>query len=156
MSGVEVVTRRRKWTAEEKTALLAEVEAEGGRVSVVARRHGISDSLLYNWRSAWRAAMAIHAPAPVEFMPLGVIGRLREEDPAVLAVAEPSALPVSRRKDLPRHSPRPPSEPDLPAFAEARVGLIEIELGTGTRLRVDAFVNEKALSRVLRAMKGGA
>jgi transposase len=53
MAASEIVARRRKWTPEEKSALLAEVEAAGGRVSVVARRHGISDSLFYNWRSAW-------------------------------------------------------------------------------------------------------
>jgi transposase len=40
------VERRRRWTPEEKVALLAEVEAEGGRVSVVARPHRISDSVL--------------------------------------------------------------------------------------------------------------
>ena len=39
------VERRRQWTPQEKAALLAEVEATGGRVSVVARRHGISKSL---------------------------------------------------------------------------------------------------------------
>ena len=39
-----------------KAALMAEVEAEGGQVAVVAQRHGISKSLLYNWRSAWKAA----------------------------------------------------------------------------------------------------
>jgi transposase len=50
------VERRRMWSAAEKAASLAEVEAEGGRVSVVARRHRISDSLLYNWRSACKAA----------------------------------------------------------------------------------------------------
>jgi len=32
--------------------------------------------------------------------------------------------------------------------------LIEIELPDGIRVRVNAFVNEKALSRILRAMKG--
>jgi transposase-like protein len=41
------VERRRKWTQEEKAALLSEIEAEGGRVTVVARRHRISESLLY-------------------------------------------------------------------------------------------------------------
>ncbi len=56
MDGEVVVERRRQWTPEEKAALMAEVEAAGGRVSVVARRHGISTSLLYNWRSAWNAA----------------------------------------------------------------------------------------------------
>ena len=51
MAEAEIITRRRKWRAEEKATLLAEVEAEGGRVAVVARRHGIAESLLYNWRS---------------------------------------------------------------------------------------------------------
>jgi transposase-like protein len=61
MAAAEIIARRRKWTPAEKAALLAEVEAEGGRVSVVAQRHGISDSLLYNWRSAWKAAVSMRA-----------------------------------------------------------------------------------------------
>jgi transposase len=61
VSDVEIVARverRRKWTIEEKAALIAEVEAEGGKVKLVARRHRVSESLLYNWRSAWKAAAA--------------------------------------------------------------------------------------------------
>ena len=64
MSDVEIVARverRRKWTIEEKAALIAEVEAEGGKVKLVARRHRVSESLLYNWRSAWKAAAAAAA-----------------------------------------------------------------------------------------------
>ena len=136
MSEAEIVSRRRKWTAEEKAALLAEVEVEGGRVSVVARRHGISDSLIYNWRSAWKAAMAMRSPEPVEFVSIGVIGQSGDDEPAMLAAPGPPAPPATHRED--------------------RVGLIEIDLPSGARLRVDAFVNEKALSRVLRAMKGSA
>ena len=136
MSEAEIVARRRKWTGQEKAALLAEVEAEGGRVSVVARRHGISDSLLYNWRSAWKAAISMRSPEPVEFMPLGVIGQANDEGPAMTAMPEQPSLSGSRRED--------------------RVGMIEIELSSGARVRVDAFVNEKALWRVLRAMKGSA
>ena len=70
MDGEVVVERRRQWTAEQRAALLTEVEAEGGQVSVVARRHGVSTSLLYNWRSAWKAAaMAARSTAvqPAEF-----------------------------------------------------------------------------------------
>jgi transposase-like protein len=33
VDGEVVVERRRHWTSEEKAALIAEVEAEGGRVS---------------------------------------------------------------------------------------------------------------------------
>ena len=38
--------------------------------------------------------------------------------------------------------------------AQSRPGSIEIALPNGTRISVDASVNEKALSRVLRAMNG--
>jgi len=49
----------------------------------------------------------------------------------------------------------PPPEPPRPRRAgESRAGAIEIALPNGARVNVDAFVNEKALSRVLRAMRG--
>jgi transposase-like protein len=44
---LEPSDRRRIWIASEKAALLAEIDAEGGKVRLVARRHGISESLLY-------------------------------------------------------------------------------------------------------------
>jgi transposase len=132
MPQAEIVTRR-KWTPEEKAALLAEVEAEGGRVSVVARRHGISNSLIYNWRAAWKAAASLRAPEPVEFVPIGMLGRASDETAALPASADHATAPSGLRQD--------------------RAGLIEIEFPDGIRVRVDAFVNEKALSRILRAMK---
>jgi transposase len=39
---------------------------------------------------------------------------------------------------------------------QARPGLIEIDLPDGTRLRVDAFVNERALRRVLAVLRATA
>ena len=39
---------------------------------------------------------------------------------------------------------------------EVGVGLIEIDLVCGTRLRVDAFVDEHALRRVLSAIKASS
>jgi len=76
VTGSEIITRRRKWQPAEKAALLAEVEAEGGKVVVVARRHGISESLLYNWRSARKvtAPAMCAVEAPVDFVPLGIFG----------------------------------------------------------------------------------
>jgi transposase len=77
MSAVEIVSRierRRRWSAAEKAALLAEVEAEGGRVKLVARRHRVSESLLYNWRSARRAALAACGAGPSGFVQLGTLG----------------------------------------------------------------------------------
>jgi transposase len=135
VSDVEIVApveRRRKWTIEEKATLIAEVEAEGGKV--VARRHRISESLLYNWRSAWKAAAAaaVGSSGAVEFVPLGIFG---EADNAAPVMLSPPELPRSRQP------------------GESKAGAIEIALPNGSRGSVDAFVNEKALSRVLRAMK---
>jgi transposase len=135
MSRTEIIARRRKWTPAEKAALLAEVEAEGGRVSAVARRHGISGSLLYNWLSIRKAAASLPTPEPVDFMPIGMLGQASER-PALPAAPDHAAPPSGTRQD--------------------RAGLIEIELRNGIRVRVDGFVNEKALHRVLRALTGAA
>jgi transposase len=142
LSDIEIfarVERRRKWTAQEKAALLAEVEAEGGKVRVVARRHRISESVLYNWRAALKAAAT--AMPPSAFIPLGVLGGPDSPAPSMLAQSEPPP-------------PRPPSHARSPLRSnDSGVGGIEIVLANGARVSVDAFVNEKALSRVLRAMK---
>ena len=44
------VGRRRAWTAEQKAALVAESVEDGGRVSHVARRHGLTPQQLFAWR----------------------------------------------------------------------------------------------------------
>jgi len=131
----EIIARRRKWTAEQKAALLSEVEAEGGRVATVARRHGLSESLLYNWRSAWQAGSSARAPDAMQFVPLGVFEGPGEK-PALLSA--------------------PDHRPDVREPPAARVDHIEIELPNGVRVRVAGSVNEKALSRVFRVLKGVA
>jgi transposase len=137
MSGCEIITRRRKWSSAEKAALLAEVEAEGGKVAIVARRHGISESVLYNWRSAKAAGAAACRSAAVEFMPLGVLTGTDGASAARLAPETPRRLPELRASD-------------------GEAGAIAIALPNGARICVDALVSEAALVRVLRAMKRSA
>jgi transposase-like protein len=115
--------------------LLAEVEAEGGRVAMVARRHGLSESLLYNWRAASRAMGSVDRARPVQFIPVGMVDRLSEDQPALLAAAPERPLATNER-------------------SADRVSWIEIEFPNGIRVRADGLVNEKALSRVFRALKG--
>lgn len=139
MDGEVVVERRRRWTPEQKAALVAEVEAEGGQVAEVARRYGISTSLLYNWRSAWNAAALVAratAARPAEFVQLGVVTDASGESPTA-----PLATSTVCRRGAGL------------ALAE-RVGVIEIDLPDGVRVRVDSSVNEKALRRVLSAVRG--
>ena len=50
---VEVITsvqRRRRWSAEEKAAIVQETYAPDMSVSLVARRHGIAPNQLFTWR----------------------------------------------------------------------------------------------------------
>jgi len=41
---------RRRYSAEEKARLLAEAEAPGSSISVVARKYGVTPSLMFRWR----------------------------------------------------------------------------------------------------------
>jgi transposase InsO family protein len=43
------VQRRRRYTVDQKLAVLAEASAPGMTISCVARRHGISPSLIFGW-----------------------------------------------------------------------------------------------------------
>jgi transposase len=133
VSGIEIITRRRKWSSSEKAALLAEVDSSGGKVAVVARRHGMSESVLYNWRSARKSASAVMGEAHgLDFMPLGVVAGTPSLGPAMHP--ELTGLPSSR------------SHP-------SGAGAIEIGLPSGVRICVDALVSESALARVLRALR---
>lgn len=126
MTDVEIVARverRRTWTPEQKAALMAEVAAEGGRVAPVARRHRISESLLYNWRAAWRAAASAAMDDTAGFVPIGLI-------------AAPAPMPAER-----------------PVPTANGSGSIEIVLADGILLRVGTAVDEAALSRVLRTLR---
>jgi transposase len=44
------IQRRRRYTAEQKMALVQEAMQPGMTISYVARRHGISPSLIFGWR----------------------------------------------------------------------------------------------------------
>jgi transposase len=114
---------------------------------------------VFNWRKLARAALSAAEPNALavssqanaslaaaehcEFIPIGVIGRSEDEEPAL--GGSPSSTVdsgvSSRRETLAR-----------PGMDE-RPGVIEIDLADGVRLRVDAFVNERALRRVLAVLK---
>ena len=138
MEGEILVERRRQWTPEQKAVLLAEVEAEGGRVSVVARRHEMSASLLYNWRSAWKAAAAVRGSAstPAGFIRLGTVA-----DPA----GDGSALRLAGGPTFGR---------GVGSVLAEGTGVIEIDLPEGVRVRVDGGVDDVALRRVLSVVRG--
>lgn len=142
---VEIIARterRRKYSDVEKAAILAETDQEGVSVRDVARRHEIAESLIYNWRSARRQATAI-ASEPLEFIPYGSI--------VTTEPAPTSPVPAPQVKPAPSCTPMP--EELVRPHPGARPGAIDIDLPSGVRLSTDSYVNEKALARVLRALR---
>jgi transposase len=55
--------RRRRWSEDQKEALLAEAFGPGGNVTETARRAEVHTSLLYRWRRATLAPAHGFAPA---------------------------------------------------------------------------------------------
>ena len=159
---IEIVgERRRVHDAAFRAQVVAECLAPGTRVRDLARRHGLCTNLIYRWR---RDAMprepvmaaaqpdaagptppgkVVAAEPALGFVPIGVFGRSDDGGPALVA-RSPQAVEAP---SLSGHAPLP-----RPAM-EDRPGVIEIDLACGTRLRVDAFVNERALRRVLAVLR---
>jgi transposase len=157
---IEIVgERRRVHDAAFRARVVAEASVPGARMRDLARRHGLCVSLIYRWRrdATLREAAAVQpevagptltggprvATSALEFVPIGVLGQAEDGGPAL--VAGPSAIGMAPSSSGPAPLPRP--------AMEDRPGVIEIDLACGTRLRVDAFVNERALRRVLAALK---
>ena len=155
--------RRRSYSMEEKQRMVAEANQPGASVADIARRHGVNANLLFNWCRLSReraSAQAVPNEMPKHgrpngvvtptdephFIPIGVFGRAEEEGPALIGGPKPVAGADPQLTG--RTSPRP--------ALDERPGAIEIDLVDGTRLRVDAFVNERSLRRVLTALKAAS
>jgi transposase len=67
--------RRRRWTSEQKLALVAEMLRPGASPTQVARRYGISTGLLYTWHRLAREGelSLVPVPAAVEFVPVEIV-----------------------------------------------------------------------------------
>jgi transposase len=80
---IEVVTvseeRRRRWSAAEKAALVRETYEPGMSVSLVARKHGISASQLFNWRKLEREGALTAVQAGESVVPASELAMARAE-----------------------------------------------------------------------------
>src|SRR5262245_4769218 len=123
-----IATTRRRWSTEQKRAMVAEIAATGASVSEVARRHGIHAGQLFRWRSDFGlkpAASAVETLGAPRFVPVVV-------------------APCPQRVPLP--SPSAPSAP-------VRRGIIEIQIAGGRAVRVDGDVDTAALVRIIDALE---
>src|SRR5271163_4970002 len=69
LGGVE---RRRRWSRDDKMRIIEETLAPGAVVTEIARRHGISTSLVFTWRRRARLASVVSSGpklVPVQLTP---------------------------------------------------------------------------------------
>jgi transposase len=123
--------QRRRWSADDRTMIVAEASAAGAKVSVVARKHGLSPGQIFAWRREARAK-DLGAPAAPGLVPVHV------------AAPEPTATSQQPTPEEPPRSARP---------VATKKGLIEIDFGSGRRVRVDADVDAAALAVVLDVLE---
>ena len=125
---VEIVTRgerRRSYTPEEKARLLAEAAEPGARVLEVAKRHGMSQSLLHRWR------------------------REAEGRPARKAARRvPGLVPLLVSSAAENATSRPPD-----AERGGTNSMIEVVLRNGRVLRVAAAAEATAVARLAAALE---
>ena len=134
---IEVITRgerRRRWSIEEKREIVVESLGPGVRPIEVIHRHGISSSQLYAWRQQL-ARRVDGQPTAASFARVAIATE-ENGNPTPMA---PTAVRA-----------KPPAQ--VPATARMR-GLIEIVLPGGVSVRVDGHVDERALRRVLDALR---
>jgi transposase len=82
--GVVETGRRRRWTDDEKLKIVLESMQTPRAISSTARRHGISRSLLLNWRRSFRTEPDGAAGQKPGFVPMVVV------DPIALTPTAPA------------------------------------------------------------------
>lgn len=91
----KLLTARRDWAPSEKRRIVAEMALPGTNVSALARRHGVAQSQLYQWRKLFAGDVA-PAAAP-RFVAVTVTPASPE--PAVQR-SEPQSLNVPSRIEI--------------------------------------------------------
>ena len=125
--------RRRSWSDAQKRQIVAEAREEGARVAEVARRHGANANMVFKWL---RDPQFGGEPVGTDFLSVEVAS---------------STGDASWAPDLPAPTDRSRLPTQLPL--EERAGIIEIDLACGSRVRIDAHVNDRTLARVLRILR---
>jgi transposase len=80
MVTVEVLTgiqRRRRWSAEQKKAMVLETEQPGMNVSVVARKYEVHPNQLFRWRRLFHEGALTAVRADEELVPCSEVKELK-------------------------------------------------------------------------------
>ena len=135
---ISTVERRRHWPDEEKRRIVSEVMAPGASVAAVSDRNGVCRSLVYLWL---RLARAGQLP--------GVSLAGSPANPFVPVRIGPPSQPASA--ECP-----PAAQIDRSGTARPQASVVEVTLGNGRTIKVDATIDPRALALLVAALDGGA
>ena len=126
--------RRRRWSEEEKVGVVAEATMPGAQLAEIARRHGVSRSLLYTWRREAKRRLPSDGGDVIlpELVPVVVSDVSREKSAPVVGTERRGARPSG----APKHE-----------------GMVEIVLPGDVRVRVRGRVEERTLRAVLNVLR---
>lgn len=130
-----MVARRRRWTLEQKLALVEEVSRPGASVAAVADRRGVSRSLLFEWRRQVREGT----------MP----GVMRADTATTLVPIRIVDAPPRKESACPLMASRRSAE-----RAGKSATLVEVVLPNGRMLRVSETIAPEVLGRLAAALDG--
>lgn len=123
----ETYVRRRRWSVEEKRAVVAEA-LSSGNVIATAKRHGIQAQQIYRWRERLDESQSATAFLPVSIAPDSV---------------SPSPAPVLDQS----------SQDHSPAAMLDRPQRVEIVLSTGRRIIAEGGVDIDVMLRLARGLE---
>jgi transposase len=109
-SKVEVISgvaRRRRFSTELKLAVVAETMQPGMSISYVARRHGLSPSLVFRWRRLMSEGGKEAVRADDEVVAASEVRRLQDLRPNSRSLKEALELARAKKPILLSHSPAP-------------------------------------------------
>ena len=124
--------RRRRWSSQEKRAVVTEAQASGN-VIATAKRHGIQAQQIYRWRERLEAR-----PTPAAFLAVAVAS-----DPGP---SSPTPLPAPVLDGASRHRD--------PASRLERSPRVEIVLAAGRRIIVEGGMEVDAVLALARGLEG--
>jgi transposase len=133
---------RRGYTLDFKLKVLNETFAPDASVAAVARRHGMNSNVLFRWRKQFREGRLGGQSLPAAgFVPIHVADDARDV----------RLLPAPQKPDGENVKSARPAAP-VPTVGKTP-GLIEIETAGGVKLRLSGRVDDRALRRVLAAIR---
>jgi len=114
------VERRRRWTAQQKQAMVEEAEQPGNSISSIARKYEVHPNQLFRWRRLIHDGALVAAGSEEHVVPFSEVKQLRSQirelqrllgKKTMEAEILKDAIEIAREKKLISHMPLPKKEP---------------------------------------------